>query len=120
MWRGSCPASGAIRRGVDDLSGKVPVLQIGALDRVPQTRVRVAPVYPSEARASGLTGEVWVEFVVDESGRVTRPRVMRSTDERFEAATLRAVEKWRFEPGTQKGRPVRFRMAVPVVFSLEA
>ncbi len=97
----------------------VPVLTAGALDKTPRTKVRVAPMYPNEARGTGLTGEVWVEFVVDEAGRVLRPRVVRSTDARFEAATLRAVEKWRFEPGTRQGVPVRFRMAVPVVFSLE-
>lgn len=106
--------------GAEELGGRVPVLSVGALDQAPRAKVRVAPVYPSEARAAEATGEVWVEFVVDEAGRVTRPRVMRSTDVRFEAATLRAVEKWRFEPGTKHGAPVRFRMAVPVVFSLDA
>jgi TonB family C-terminal domain len=104
--------------GADEWGG-APVLTAGALDRMPRTKVRVAPLYPSEARGTGLTGEVLVEFVVDETGRVLRPRVVRSTDARFEAPTLRAVEKWRFEPGTRHGVPVRFRMAVPVVFSLE-
>ncbi len=100
--------------------GDVPVLTAGALDKTPRTKMRVAPMYPNDARGTGLTGEVLVEFVVDEAGRVLRPRVVRSTDARFEAPTLRAVEKWRFEPGTRHGVPVRFRMAVPVVFSLEA
>jgi len=104
--------------GTDEWGG-VPVLSPGALDRTPRTKVRVAPMYPAEARGQGVTGEVVVEFVVDEAGRVMRPRVVRSTDSRFESATLRAVEKWRFEPGTRHGVPVRFRMAVPVVFSLE-
>ncbi len=105
--------------GAENWDG-VPVLTAGVLDKTPRTKVRVAPMYPNEARGTGLTGEVVVEFVVDEAGRVLRPRVVRSTDARFEAPTLRAVEKWRFEPGTRQGVPVRFRMAVPVVFSLEA
>ncbi len=59
-----------------------------------------------------------VEFIVEETGRVLDPRVLDSTDRVFEEATLRAVAKWRFEPGTRDGRIVRFRMTVPGVFSL--
>lgn len=88
------------------------------LDNQPRTRVQVAPQYPHAARAQGLTGEVWVEFVVDESGRVLNPRVVRASDRIFEEPTLRAVAKWRFEPGRHLGQVVRFRMSVPVVFNL--
>jgi protein TonB len=60
-----------------------------------------------------------VEFVVDEAGRVMHPFVVRSSRAGFEAPTLRAVEKWRFEPGKKDGRAVRFRMQIPVTFSLK-
>jgi protein TonB len=59
-----------------------------------------------------------VEFVVDESGNVLNPRVVSSSDRAFEENTLRAVAKWKFEPGRRDGRTVRFRMSVPVVFKL--
>lgn len=93
---------------------------IGAelLDHQPTARVQIAPNYPGVARSQGLTGEVVVEFLVDESGRVQDPRVVRSTDPMFDASALTAVEKWRFEPGTRYGRVVRFRMAVPIQFRL--
>jgi protein TonB len=89
------------------------------LDNPPQTRVQTAPAYPPNARATGLGGEVWVEFAVDESGRVLHPRVVRSNDPIFDEPTLRAVAKWRFEPGRKSGRPVSFRMIVPVTYRLE-
>jgi TonB family protein len=76
-----------------------PVLSYAMLDNSPRTRAQAAPVYPSEARRQGLAGEVWVEFMVDEDGRVLNPRVVRSSDAMFESATLNAVLKWRFEPG---------------------
>lgn len=95
------------------------VITIAGLDNAPRTRSQIAPVYPAVERNAGITGEVLVEFTVDESGRVLRPRVIRSTHAAFEASTLRAVEKWRFEPGKKNGRAVRFRMMVPVTFSLE-
>jgi periplasmic protein TonB len=88
------------------------------LDNSPHATVQVAPVYPYEARISGQPGDVLVEFVVDESGRVRDPHVLRSSDPRFEAPTLRAVAKWRFEPGRRHGQVVSFRMAVPVAFAV--
>lgn len=94
------------------------LISMAALDNPPRTRARVAPVYPFEAKNSGRAGEVLVEFVVDESGRVVNPRVVRSSDVVFEAPTLKAVAKWRFEPGRVQGQPVRFRMALPVQFSV--
>lgn len=86
------------------------------LDRVPHARVQSPPAYPAAARMAGLGGEVVVEFVVTADGRVTSPRAVRSSDPAFEEPTLRAVLKWRFEPGLMGGRPISFRMIVPVVF----
>jgi protein TonB len=94
------------------------VLGLVDLDSVPRVKFRVPPEYPYAARSAGLAGEVWVEFTVDETGRVISPRVVRSTDPQFEAATLRAVARWVFESGRRKGTPVRFRMSIPVVFSI--
>ncbi len=104
--------------GTDAPGAGGPILNFTGLDNTPHTRSQVAPVYPGELKTAGITGEVLVTFVVDESGRVSHARVVRSTDSRFEAATLRAVERWRFEPGKKNGRTVRFRMEVPVMFNL--
>ncbi|MBI5768845.1 MAG: energy transducer TonB [Verrucomicrobia bacterium] len=89
------------------------------LDHPPRTRLRVPPQYPPDKRRTGGDGEVIVEFMVDENGAVLAPRVVRTTDHAFDEPTLRAVSRWRFEPGTRDGRVVPFRMAVPVVFKLD-
>ncbi len=88
------------------------------LDNPPRTRLQAAPLYPFESKRDGLHGEVLVEFVVDESGSVREPRVVSSSHRVFEEPTLRAVAKWKFEPGRRDGRIVSFKMAVPVVFKL--
>lgn len=88
------------------------------LDNSPRTRFQAAPVYPYSAKRDGTSGEVLVEFVVDETGSVLDPRVVRSSNPVFEESSLRAVAKWKFEPGKRDGRVVRFRMTVPVVFTL--
>lgn len=95
------------------------VITSGMLDNDPRYRARPAPDYPFSARQGGLEGEVVVEFDVDATGRVAAARVLRSTDRLFEEPAMRAVLKWRFEPGKKNGRAVAFRMAVPIVFSLE-
>lgn len=109
-----------IGAGIGDAIG-VPrgaPFDIDMLDNPPRTRVQAAPVYPFEARRDGRAGQVIVEFTVDETGAVVSPRVIESNDRIFEEPTLRAVSRWRFEPGKRDGRVVRFRMTVPVVFSV--
>ena len=74
--------------------------------------------YPELARLFGLEGQVVVQFVVDEAGAVVDPVVLRSPDELLSEAALEAVRAVRFTPGSQRGRPVKVRFAVPVTFRL--
>lgn len=87
------------------------------LDRPPRARFQPAPDYPAELRRDGVEGEVVVAFEVDREGRVVSARAVGG-DRAFAAAAVRAVLRWRFEPGRSEGRPVAFRMTVPVGFSL--
>ncbi len=89
------------------------------LDRVPRARAQPAPVYPSSLRNAGVAGEVVVEFLVDESGNAYDPVIVTATRREFEEPALRAVGRWKFEPGLKDGRRVRFRMSVPLVFRLD-
>lgn len=95
------------------------IVTVGGLDNPPNARVQNSPDYPFAAVKEGTEGQVVVEFVVDETGRVSNPFVVSSTHEVFEQPSLRAVLKWRFEPGKRHGQVVRFRMSVPVVFRLD-
>ena len=106
--------------GIGTTSSRLPgILPPDLLDDSPRARSQVSPTYPAAERSAGITGEVVVEFVVDETGRVQQPRIVRSSRTGFELATLRAVEKWRFEPGKKDGRTVKFRMIVPIQFNLD-
>lgn len=87
------------------------------LDRVPRALFRRPPAYSEGARRGGRDGTVTVEFVVDPTGRVVRAGAVRWTNREFVEPAVRAVQDWRFEPGTVKGRRVSFRMAVPIHFN---
>jgi protein TonB len=93
-------------------------VSVAMLDKPPRTSSQKEPIYPQAMRVAGTKGTVWVEFTVDETGRVHDARVLKSTHPDFEEATIAAVSLWRFEPGKRKGKPVCFRMSIPVVFNL--
>jgi protein TonB len=101
-----------MRIGTPDIAG------IGNLDRAPRTMVQTTPRYPTALRTDGIDGEATVEFVVGTDGRVLSAEAVRWTHREFAAAAVDAVLRWKFEPGTINGRKVRFRMAIPVQFSV--
>ena len=88
------------------------------LDFRPRTLFQAAPEYPYSQKSLGSRGEVVVTFTVDEKGVVEDVSVVRSSHPDFEAPTVKAVAKWRFEPGRKDGKRVKFRMSVPVAFDI--
>lgn len=81
-----------------------------------QKRVR----YPQIASENGIQGRVYITFVVETSGLVSNVTVTRSVDALLDEAAKEAVEaspKW--EPGMQRGRPVRVRYSIPIIFQIE-
>lgn len=98
--------------GSENLGAAVPV-------STPPTAIfQQRPVYPESMHASGMKGEVLLEFVVDREGRVRDPVVRRSLNPAFDVPAIEAVSKWRFVPGMRGGQPVDTLMQVPVIFSL--
>jgi protein TonB len=76
--------------------------------------------YPESAREEGLEGTVYVTFVVEKDGSVNNVRVLRGFDEECDKVALDAVmsmPKW--DPGKEKGEPVRVQFNVPVKFNLD-
>lgn len=74
--------------------------------------------YPQLAKEAGIQGRVIVEFIIDEEGNVTNPRVIRGIGGGCDEEALRVVSKAKFIPGKQRGRPVKIKYALPVVFVL--
>lgn len=75
--------------------------------------------YPDLARKAGIEGRVYVQFVVDEHGNVVDPKVIRGIGGGCDQEALRAVSHAKFVPGMQRGRPVKVRYSLPVVFKLQ-
>jgi periplasmic protein TonB len=80
----------------------------------------VAPVYPIDLKRDGVTGIVSVVFDVDEKGDVQDPKILKSSDPKFEQPALDAIAKWKFKPCRKDGVPVKTRMAIPLQFKLDS
>lgn len=93
------------------------IVDLGKLDRIPRAVAQPSPDYPQTLRVDGVDGAVTVEFVVGTDGRVIKAEAVKWTRREFVEPAVRAVWRWRFEPGTQGGRKVSFRMAVPIEFN---
>jgi protein TonB len=74
--------------------------------------------YPEPARRAGIEGRVIVQFVVNEEGDATNPTVVRGRHALLDKEALRVIRMAKFEPGRQRGEPVKVRMALPVIFRL--
>lgn len=85
----------------------------------PRVIHQTKPEYPLAQRASGLRGEVLLDFTVDIEGRVTNPVVVRTLNPAFNEPALDAIRQWTFEPGRRGGVPVPTHMQVPVLFQLD-
>lgn len=75
--------------------------------------------YPEIAKKAGVEGMVVIQFVVDESGRVTDPVVVKGIGAGCDEEALRVVEDARFKPGKQRGKPVKVRFSLPIRFKLK-
>lgn len=74
--------------------------------------------YPEIARQAGLEGLVVIQLVVTPEGLPSMPEVARSSGQVLDEAAVRAVMQLTFQPGMQRGRAVRVRMAIPIRFRL--
>jgi protein TonB len=86
------------------------------IDQKPRAIFQSAPLYPADMRNKKVEGIVTVIFVVDAAGKVTSPRVEKSTHPAFERPALDAVKQWKFEPGLKGGQRVGCKMRVPIRF----
>ena len=62
------------------------------------------------------SGEIIVEFVINEQGKVENPVIRESFDMRLSDTIIDKVLMLDFKPALQNGRPVRVRYKLPILF----
>jgi periplasmic protein TonB len=75
--------------------------------------------YPPIAKDAGIQGTVYVYFVVGKTGEVRDVRVLREVDPRLDKEAIRVVKSLpKFEPGSQRGKPVSVQYTIPVRYTI--
>lgn len=75
--------------------------------------------YPAQARRMGIEGKVFVHFVVDRDGSLSDIKVVKGIGAGCDMEVVRIIHKSpKWNPGKQRGNPVRVRMMMPITFRL--
>jgi len=99
---GAIPAFDAPRLGADSVNFSVS-------DRDAQPLVRIEPQYPPRALERGIEGTCDVSFDVTPDGTPTNVQIVRCDSSMLERSSIRAVERWRYNPKVENGIPVARR-----------
>jgi periplasmic protein TonB len=76
--------------------------------------------YPVQAIKDSITGKVFVQFIVTETGMVTGAKVVRSVNPLLDGEALRVVEAMpAWIPGKENGVPVKVSYVIPIAFALK-
>lgn len=85
----------------------------------PEILHKVAPRYTEMARRAGVQGTVIIEAIIDEKGRVTNQRILRSLPMGLDQAAKDAVQQWRFSPAMRGDDPVKVYFTLTVNFTIQ-
>lgn len=75
--------------------------------------------YPPQARRMGIEGRVFVEFVIGKDGSLTDVKAIKGIGAGCDEEAVRIVQSapaW--NPGKQRGKPVKQRYTLPIIFKL--
>lgn len=77
--------------------------------------------YPEEARKNGISGTVFVSFIVEKDGEISNVKLLKGVDDLLDNEALRVVKMMpAYEPGMQRGKPVRVQFNLPIQFNLDS
>lgn len=84
------------------------------------TRMATTLKYPEQARKEGIEGKVYVQFIVEETGKLTDYKVVKGIGAGCDAAAVAALEELNetWSAPTQRGKAVKQRIILPITFKL--
>lgn len=76
--------------------------------------------YPEGAQQGNIEGKVWVNFVVDEKGKVINCKVIKKLGYGCDEEVLRVMKLMpHWKPGYKNGQPVKVNLNQPIEFRLQ-
>lgn len=75
--------------------------------------------YPIRAKVKEITGIVYLQFVINEAGKVVETEILKGVDKDLDKEAVRLINSMNcWKAGFQKDKPVRVAMSVGVKFGL--
>lgn len=84
-----------------------------------QKHISMSVKYPKQAQEKGITGKVYVTFVINKAGEVNQVKIARGVAPSLDAEAIRVIKSlpnWR--PGIKDGKPVDVSYTMPINFDL--
>ena len=76
--------------------------------------------YPAIPKEMGVSEKIFVQFVIDKGGRITKSVVVRGEDKHLKEEALRLVNSIpKLQAAKQRGKPVPCSFTVPINFKLQ-
>ncbi len=94
-------------------------IRVGGAVTKPVEIYRTAPRYTEPARRAGVQGMVVLEAIIDERGLVVDVKILRGLPMGLDQSAAEAVQKWRYQPATLHGKPVKVYFTLTVNFTLQ-
>lgn len=76
------------------------------------------PDYPKAGKDAKISGHETLSVVIGKDGQVQDIKVLKSLGQEFDANSMDAVKKWKFEPAQKDGKPVPVEVRIEIVFKL--
>jgi protein TonB len=98
---------------------KAPYVPPSRVSTLPKLLDQPKAQYPVEAKKEGIEGQVILLLTVDETGRVTRVKIVSGPGYGLEAAAEQTAYRFRFAPATMNGETVSTEIRYVYTFMLE-
>lgn len=75
--------------------------------------------YPAVSYDEGIQGKVIIGFVVNNDGKVSNVKILKSLDKYCDEEAKRVVQMFpKFTPGIKQGKPVKVHYSLPIEFRI--
>lgn len=120
----------AVNLPIVEVVGKKTEFDIDKIDLGPRLKTvsinkdvtpifRTPPVFPARFIRGDFSGYCRVRFDINPEGKPFNVEIRICTDNRLEKATIKSVQKWKYAPQVEDGRPVsRFGLETKIRFEI--
>ena len=102
--------------GIDAL-GDMEIFDLRDVDKLPRALFQVEPNYPYSLKQAKISGWVQLEWIIDENGKVLKPRVVKSSHREFNQPAIESIMRSNWSPARKGGKAVNVRVTQRMDFN---